>query len=213
MMEELKKNLSDSKKRNEENKYIDAIVKKMTDGAKVEFSATELKNEIDERVNELKENLKQRGIGFEAWLKMKKTEEDKFIEDEIKPVAEEQLTRKLVLSEFAKAEKIDLNFEKYQEKAKELMDYMKPQLDQVKNKKQRQEMINNISENALNESYLGEVFGRMMAIAKGENPEIKDHEKEAAETAAKAAAEAAAEIEAEKMADEEPANEENPKEK
>ncbi len=210
LMEELKKNLSDSKKRSEENKYIDAVVKKMAEGAKVEYSATELKNEIEERVNELKENLKQRGVGFEAWLKMKKTDEAKFVEDEIKPVAEEQLKRKLVLSEFAKLEKIDLNFEKYQEKAKEMMEYMKPQLDQIKNKKQRQEMINNISENALNESYLGEVFGRLISIAKGENPEIKDHAKEAAEAAAKAAAEAGAEIEAEKKAEDKPASEEKP---
>ncbi len=212
LLDELKKNLADSKKRAEENKYIDAVVKKMAEGAKVEFSATELKNEIEERVNELKDNLKQRGIGFDAWLKMKKTDEEKFVEDEIKPVAKEQLTRKLVLSEFAKIEKIDLNFEKYQEKAKEMMDYMRPQLDQVKNKKQRQEMINNISENALNESYLGEVFGRLISIAKGENPEIKDHSKEVAEAAAKAAAEAGAEIEAEKKADAEPANEENKEE-
>ena len=212
LMADLKKNLADSKKRNEENKYIDTIVKKITDGAKVEYSATELKNEIEDRVNELKENLKQRGIGFDAWLKMKKTDEEKFVEEEIKPVAEEQLTRKLVLSEFAKAEKIDLNLEKYQEKLRELMAYMKPQLDQIKNKKQHQEMVNNISENALNESFLGEVFGRMMSIAKGENPVIKDHEQEAAEAAAKAAAKAAAEIEADKKADEKPANEEPAKE-
>ncbi len=202
LLDELKKNLSESKKRSEENKYIEAVVKKITDGAKVEYSASELKNEIDERLSELKENLKQRGVGFDAWLKMKKTDEEKFVEDEIKPVAEEQLKRKLVLSEFAKLEKIDLNFEKFQAKAKEMMDYMKPQLDQVKNKKQRQEMINNIQENALNESYLGEVFGRMMSIAKGENPEIVDHEKESAEAAAKAAAEAAAEIESEKQSEE-----------
>ena len=71
-MEELKKNLSDSKKRDEENKYIEAVVKKMTDGAKIEYSAAELQNEIDERLHELKHNLQDRGIGFEAWLKMKK---------------------------------------------------------------------------------------------------------------------------------------------
>ena len=211
MMDELKKNLSESKKRAEENKYIDAIVKKMSDGAKVEFSAAELKNEIDERLQELKGNLQQRGIGFDAWLKMKKTDEAKFVEDEIKPVAEEQLKRKLILSEFAKEEKIDLNFEKFQAKAKEMMDYLKVQLDQAKNKKQRQEMINNIQENALNETYLGEVFGRLMSIAKGEDPKIVDHEKEAAEAAAKAAAQAAAEIETEKKAEETSA-EETPKE-
>ena len=152
-------------------------------------------------------DMKKRGIGFDAWLKMKKTDEAKFVDDEIKPVAEEQLKRKLILSEFAKAEKIDLNFEKFQAKAKEMMEYMKPQLDQLKNKKQRQEMINNIQENALNETYLGEVFGRLMSIAKGEDPQPVDHEKEAAEAAAKAASQAAAEIEAEQEAEKAPAEE------
>ena len=200
LMEEIKKNLSESKKRAEENKYIEAVVKKMTDGATVEYSAAELKNEINERVDELKHNLQDRGIGFDAWLKMKKTEEDKFIEEEIKPVAEEQLKRKLVLSEFAKTEKIDLNFEEYQKKYNELVAYMQYQLDGAKNKHEREHMLSHIREDALNETYMSAVFGRLMGIAKGENPQIEshDHVHEQAEEAAKAAAVAAAEIEAEK---------------
>ena len=200
LMEEIKKSLSESKKRAEENKYIEAVVKKMTEGASVEYSASALKNEIDERLAELKHNLQDRGIGFDAWLKMKKTEEDKFIEDEIKPVAEEQLKRKLVLSEFAKNEKIDLNFEEFQKKYNELVGYMQGQLDKAKNKHEREHMLSHIREDALNETYMGAVFGRLMAIAKGENPEIEthDHVHEQAEEAAKAASSAAAEIEAEK---------------
>ena len=199
LMEEIRKSLTESKKRAEENKYIDSVVKQMTEGAKVEYSDAELKNEIEDRVNELKANLQQRGIGFDAWLKMKKTDEEKFIEEEIKPVAEEQLKRKLVLSEFAKEEKIDLNFEEFQKKYQELMAYMQPQLDQAKNKHDREHMMTHIREDALNEVYMGAVFGRMMAIAKGENPAIEDP----AEKAAKAAAAAAAELEADKPAEEE----------
>ncbi len=203
LYEDLKNNLIESKKRSEENKYIEAVIKKMAEIATVTYSDAELKNEIDDRLAELKENLNQRGMGFDAWLKMKKTDENTFIEEEIKPVAEDQLRRKLILSEFAKTEKIDMNFEKYQKTLNEMMEYMGPQLEQIKNKKQRQNMINNIHENALNESYLSEVFGRLTAIAKGENPEITDHAAEAAEAAAKQAAEAAAEIEADKQAEEE----------
>ena len=207
LMEEIKKSLSESKKRAEENKYIEAVVKKMTEGAKVEYSAAELKNEIEERVHELKHNLQDRGIGFEAWLKMKKTDEEKFIEEEIKPVAEEQLKRKLVLSEFAKTEKIDLNFEEFQKKYNELMSYMKVQLDAAKNKHEREHMLSHIREDALNETYMGAVFGRLMAIAKGENPAIESHEhdhvKEQAEEAAKAAAVEAAKLEAEQGSKEE----------
>ena len=214
LMEEIKKNLSESKKRSEENKYIEALVKKMTDGAAVQYSASELKNEIDERLAELKQNLQNRGVGFEAWLKMKKTDEEKFIEEEIKPVAEEQLKRKLVLSEFAKQEKVDLNFEEYQKKYNELMGYMQGQLESVKNKHEREHMLSHLREDALNETYMGAVFGRLMSIGKGENPEIDsaDNAKDAeqAEEAAKAAAAAAAELEAEKSSEkpEEPAKEE-----
>ena len=60
-------------------------------------------------------------------------------------------------------------------------------------------MMTHIREDALNEVYMGAVFGRMMAIAKGENPAIEDP----AEKAAKAAAAAAAELEADKPAEEE----------
>ncbi len=199
LMEELKKSLSESKKRSEENKYIESVVKKMTEGSTVEYSEAELKNEIEERVAELKHNLQDRGIGFDAWLKMKKTDEEKFIDEEIKPVAEEQLKRKLVLSEFARKEEISLNFEEFQKKYNELLGYMQPQLNNTKNKHDREHMLSHIREDALNETYMTAVFGRLMAIAKGENPEIEshDHVQEQAEEAAKAAAVAAAEIEAE----------------
>ena len=199
LMEELKKSLSESKKRSEENKYIESVVKKMTEGSTVEYSEAELKNEIEERVAELKHNLQDRGIGFDAWLKMKKTDEEKFIDEEIKPVAEEQLKRKLVLSEFARKEEISLNFEEFQKKYNELLGYMQPQLNSTKNKHDREHMLSHIREDALNETYMTAVFGRLMAIAKGENPEIEshDHVQEQAEEAAKAAAVAAAEIEAE----------------
>ena len=201
LMEEIKKSLAESKKRAEENKYIEAVVKKLTEKASIEYSGAELKNEIDERLAELKHNLQDRGVGFEAWLKMKKTDEEKFIEEEIKPVAEEQLKRRLTLSEFAKQEKIDLNFEDFQKKYNELLAYMKGQLDSAKNKHEREHMMAHIREDALNETYMGAVFGRLMAIAKGENPEIESHVHEQAEEAAKAAAAAAAEIEAEKDAE------------
>ncbi len=205
LMDEIKKSLAESKKRAEENKYIEAVVKKLTDSSNVVYSSAELKNEIDERVHELKHNLQDRGIGFDAWLKMKKTDEAKFIEDEVKPLAEEQLKRKLVLSEFANLEKINLNFEEFQNKYNEILSYMQGQLESAKNKHEREHMLSHIREDALNETYMGAVFGRLMAIAKGENPEIEshDHDHEQAEAAAKAAAEAAAEIEAENAAAEE----------
>ena len=138
---------------------------------------------------------------------MKKTDAEKFVEEEIKPIAEDQLKRKLILGEFAQTEKIHMNFEKVQSKIQEFTAQAQYQLSQVKNKKQKQEMMNNIQQNALNESYLEEVFGRLKAIAKGENPAIEEEhaeDKEAAENAAKAAAAAAAEIEAEAKEAEKP---------
>ena len=196
LYEDLKKQLLEGKKQDVNNQYIEAVMKKMGEMAKVEFSDAELKEVVDERLNEQKARLQQRGIGFDAWLKMKKTDEAKFVEEELKPDAIEQLKRRHILSEFAKNEKINLNFEKYRDKSNEMMRYFSGQLAQIKNKKQRDEMLNNISENALNEAFLEDVFGRLMSIAKGENPAIEDP----AEAAAKAAAEAGAEIEAAKEA-------------
>ena len=193
LLEELKKNLAEGKKHAEENKYIDAVLKKITDGSHIEYSNAELQDEINSKVNEIKESLQQRGIGFDAWLKMKKTDEASFIENEVKGEAIESLKRRLVLSEFAAKEKIHVSYEKYQEKAKEMMDYYGAQLKNIKNSKQRQQMISNISENALNEAYLSDVFGRMISIAKGENPAIE--EEDPSEANAKAAAEAGEEAE------------------
>lgn len=209
LADEVRARLQAEKDRVTEDKAAEKIISKLVEGSEIKFSPAALEDEVESKLNEIKENLKNNGIEFETWLKMQKKDAETFINEEIRPTAEDQLKRRLVLQEFAQKEKIGMDFEKFKAAANDISAYMQGQIMAAKTKKQRDAIQQQITNMAMNESYLSSVFGRLISIAKGENPSIEPEtpaddavstEQSLAEAAAKAAAEAGAQIEAEKEA-------------
>jgi trigger factor len=62
-------------------------------------------------MEDLKRRLAQQGMDIETYFKVRETTEEKFLEEEAKPVAEKRLERGLVMDELARAEKIELKEE------------------------------------------------------------------------------------------------------
>ena len=133
-------------------------------------------------------------------LKLQKTDLQHFIDEKVKPDALVSLKQKIVLQEIASKEKISIDFAKAQEIAKDIRSYAMQQANQLKTKKERDQLSSSIMQTAFNESFMQSLMERISAIGKGENPQIEEPKtaEQAAEEAAKAAVEnatgAAAEI-------------------
>jgi len=56
------------------------------------------------------------------------------------------------------------------------------QYQQAKTKRQKEELTNQITTSAMNQTFNDALFSRIIAIAKGENPEIEAEAEESAET-------------------------------
>ena len=80
-----------------------AAAEALVERSQVDYPAAALEREIDSAIGRQKARLEQIGFTFEAYLRMlAKTEGE--LRDELRPEAEGQLVRRLVLTEYARAE-------------------------------------------------------------------------------------------------------------
>ncbi len=89
-------------------KETDAALEALVANSKVEYPAAAVKNEIENALRNQQQRLRQFGFTWENYLRMVgKTEEQ--LREEMRPEAERQLVRRLVLTEFARAEKLSVS--------------------------------------------------------------------------------------------------------
>lgn len=176
--EDMKMRILDRKKHLYEEDYIEKVLAKMIGDAEFKYSPDALETEVQEMVNDFKHRLSHQNLDMETYLKLQKTDMEKFLNEEIKPNAENQLKRKLALQEFASKEKIHIDFEKFKEAVSNLEGSVAKQYQEAKTKKQKDEITNRITTSAMNQTFTDSLFSRLISIAKGENPVIESDKPE-----------------------------------
>jgi trigger factor len=175
-VEDVKKRLLIQKNHLYEDEFIDKVLSKIIDQSDIQFSLDTLEQEVNDMVEDLKHRLSHQNLDLDTYLKLKKTDMEKFLNEEIKPNAENQLKRRLVIEKFASEEKIQINFDKFKEAIASLEKSAAQELQLAKTKKDKAEITNRITTTAMNQTYSDAIFERLISIAKGENPAIEsDH--------------------------------------
>jgi len=172
-VEDVKKRLLNQKKRLNEEEYIEKVLSKIVAQSDIQFSLDTLEQEVNDMVEDIKHRLSHQNLDLETYLKLKKTDMEKFLNEEIKPNAENQLKRRLVIEKFATEEKIQINFDKFNEAIASLEKSAAKELQLAKTKKDKAEITNHITTSAMNQTYSDAIFERLISIAKGENPAIE----------------------------------------
>lgn len=177
-LEDVKKRLQARKESEHDNAYIEKLTDKIVAGSKIDFAPVALENEAQEMFANFKNRVEQQGFDIATYFKILKTDPETFLNEKIRPDAENQLKRRLVIQEFARAEKIKLNFESFKEIVAALQQSAGYEYAQAKTKKAKDAIMNRITDQAMNEAFSESIFKRMIAIGKGENPEIEPAVKE-----------------------------------
>ncbi|MHC1770820.1 MAG: trigger factor [Flexilinea sp.] len=176
--EDMKTRILDRKKHLYEEDFIEKVLAKMIGNAEFKYSPDALETEVQEMVEDFKHRLSHQNLDIDTYLKLQKTDMDKFLNEEIKPNAENQLKRKLALQEFASKEKIHIDFEKFKETVTSLEGTVTKQYQEARTKKQKDEIMNRITTSAMNQTFTDSLFARLQSIAKGENPAIESDKPE-----------------------------------
>ncbi|MBI5944350.1 MAG: trigger factor [Chloroflexi bacterium] len=92
-----------------DDKYFVDLIEKVKEGATIKFHAHTLEHESEHVLSDLSNRLAQQSMNLETYFKMRQTTREKFLEEEVNPVAKKRLERSLILDEIVLKEKIQLD--------------------------------------------------------------------------------------------------------
>ncbi|MEW6404117.1 MAG: trigger factor [Chloroflexota bacterium] len=109
LTEAVTKDVEARSKADYDDKYFVDVIEKIKEGATIKYHEHAVEHESEHVLDELSQRLGQQGMDLETYFKVRNTTREKFIEEEVKPVAKKRLERSLVLDEIVRQEKIEVN--------------------------------------------------------------------------------------------------------
>jgi trigger factor len=171
-LEELRVRVADNLKSINENRFMQDYSRKaldaMVETATVAYPQQLLADEVEEMKEQFDQNLRQQGFTLKDYMKvMNKTDADMF--EEYRPTAELRVKRGLVMREVMKAERIGASNE---ELMGEIDNMLGPVADE--NRDQMRKVLEDpkMRLNVLDDLLRRKTTERIVAIAKGEAPEL-----------------------------------------
>ena len=111
LMEAVKKDVEKRSQADYDDKYFVELIEKIQAGATIKYHQHTVEHEGEHVLSDLSNRLAQNNLDLEAYFKLRNTTREKFIEDEVHPVAKKRLERGLILDEIVLREKIQLDNE------------------------------------------------------------------------------------------------------
>ena len=158
-----------SKKQEYDDKYFSELLTMFGEKATVKFPPFMVDEEIDHILKTLERDLKQQSLDFETYLKLMKTDKEKYIEENVRPAAMNRVKNSLIIEQFAQEEKIEVSKEEVDHIVNDTMQMMN-NMPSPKGKKQKvtSSMVNNVAYNAINRLYNQKSLDQMKKLASGE---------------------------------------------
>ncbi len=175
-----------TKKQEYDDKYFSELLEKFGEKATVKFPPFMVDEEIDHILKTLERDLKQQSLDFDTYLKLMKTDKEKYIEENVRPAAINRVKNSLIIEQFAQEEKIEVSKEEVDHIVNDTMQMMN-NMPSPKGKKQKvtSSMVNNVAFNAINRLYNQKSLDQMKKLASGEVEAVEvesDQKEEKVET-------------------------------
>jgi len=173
-LEALRKGIRDSMQSEETNRYnnsyMESLIEMVVKDATVQYPPVALQDEIDHVISHFEENLNRDQMDLETYLKTRQTTREDFIEKEVKPVAERNLKRNLVLEEFSIRENIQITPEEVQ-MIRNMAENQARQDPSLKNLARggvsKQQVADNVARSTINQVFNQRMMNRLRDIAAG----------------------------------------------
>ena len=177
-----------TKKQKYDEKYYSDLMAKFGELATVKFPPFMVDEEIEHILQTLERDLQQQSLDFETYLKLMKTDKEKYIEENVRPAAINRVKNSLIIEQFAKEEKIEVSKEEVDDIVNDTVQMMSNMPNQ-KSKKQKvtSDMVNNVAYNAISRLYNQKTLDRMKAMASGESEPVDSSSEEKEEDKEKVA--------------------------
>lgn len=111
LREVVKKDVISRSQTEYDDQYFVELIDKLKQGADIKFHAQTLEHESEHVLQDLAQRLSGQGMDLETYFKVRNTTREKFIAEEVQPVARKRLERSLILDEVVRREEIQLDNE------------------------------------------------------------------------------------------------------
>ncbi len=101
--------------------YFNDLLNDITENTKIVYPPQMLEHEEEHVLEDIKSRLERQNLDFETYLKLRETDEEKFMEEEVRPVAKQRLERSLVVDALIEAEDLKLDQEMLKQQINQVM--------------------------------------------------------------------------------------------
>lgn len=170
----VREQLESTKNQEFEDKYYTDLLEMIAQQATVKYPQFMVDEEIEHILQSVQKDLKQQNLDFETYLKLMKTDREKYIDENVRPAAEKRLVNSLIIDKFAQEEKIEIAKEDVDSIMSNTMQMVEntPSPKGKKGKVSNQE-INAVAYNAMTRLYNQRTLERMKFIASGEIDKVE----------------------------------------
>jgi len=218
LREQVREQAEHQRKHEYDDAYFDELIEKLVSESEIKYPPQVLEEETRDLEKNFEENLGRQKMDLDTYLKMRELTREEFIDQEVKPAAVKRLSRSLVLSEIASAEKIQVDQKELQNIVSLQMDSLlrSPGFEKVKGQQAMQQLATAVTMDSANRLYNQKTLDRLQAIAtgtaeaEGQGPEAvepADGKKKSQKSKASPSKSAAAKKTVKKAATETPENE------
>jgi trigger factor len=109
LRETIRKDVENRARADYDDKYFVELIEKIKEGATLKYAPQTLEHEGEHVLEDLQQRLGQQGLDLQTYFKMRNTTQEKFVEEEVQPVAKKRLERSLILDQIIRDEKISVD--------------------------------------------------------------------------------------------------------
>jgi trigger factor len=177
LREAIKSNLINQSKEKYEDEFFEKLIEKIKVQAEIKYPPQVLAHESEHVLEDIKRRLAGQNLELDVYLKMRELDHDKFIQEEVTPVATRRLERSLIIDQLAVDEKIEVSEEDLNSAFQQT--WFEIQRDEqfqklAKKNKPSQKLMESVAMESASRAMIRQTLDRLKAIALGEAPEILD---------------------------------------
>ena len=109
LREDIKKFIENRKNTEYDDNYFTELVDQLREHSTIKYCPQELEEAEEDMLHQLEHQLSHQGMDLELMLKLRKTDKETYIEEEIKPHAKNRLERSLIMNELTKKHEVQID--------------------------------------------------------------------------------------------------------
>jgi trigger factor len=170
-------NLATQSKAEYDDDYFGKLIEKIKETAVIKYPPQVLNHELEHVMEDLKSRLAEQGLDMTAYLKSREMDEERFTNEEARPIAVKRLERSLIMDELARLEKIDVTQELLQSTFQQTWGEYQGNANFQKSMRGKsqppKQVMNAVAMESANRAYVQQTLNRLKDIATGQAPELE----------------------------------------